>query len=418
MLDSASMSEFFSQRLAWPAQPNALSKTRAALLAQGRDILDWSGSNPRHVFPLEDLPEEDLGLLFSEKDNLRYEPDPQGLSRAREALARHRAEARPYTAARRGIDPDDYFLTASTSEAYAWLFKLLCDPGDAILVPRPGYPLFDYLAGLEAVAIRPWRLEYLHPQGWRVDFDSVLEGIRAGREGRGPKVRAIVLINPNNPTGSYLSEEDRRRFVEIAAAEGLALIVDEVFLDFSVEESGRSFEGEDEALTFVLDGLSKGAGLPQLKLGWIAASGPAELLAEAKVRLEIIADSYLSAGTPVMNALPALLDRAPRFVAAMNRRLAANLSALRGGLEGHSSPHRVYRCGGGWTAIIESPRYFGEEEIALRLLDEAGLWSQPGHFFDMEREAVFTASLILPEARFAEGLGRYSAWYASEGGRG
>ena len=416
MLDCDAMSLSFSKRLAWPARLNDLSITRSELFSEGRDILDWSDSNPRHALPLDGIPELDLAAMFYDEANLRYEPDPRGLRRAREALCLHRAQLHPPATARRGIDPDRYFLTASTSEAYAWLFKLLCDPGDAVLVPRPGYPLFDYLSGLEAVEARPWRLEYIHPRGWFVDFDSVEEAIRAGKAGRAGPVRAIVLINPNNPTGSYIAEDERRRFVAIAAREGIALIVDEVFLDFAVEDAGRSFEGEEGALTFVLDGLSKGAGLPQFKLGWIAATGPADLLVEAKERLEIIADSYLSAGTPVMNALPAILEAAPFFAKALRRRLAANLGALRRGLEGPSSPHRVYRCGGGWTALIESPRFHGEEETALRLLREAGLWSQPGHFFDMERESVFTASLILPEALFAEGIGRYAAWFASEGG--
>ena len=415
MLDSGAMSSHFSRRLPWPVRPNALSRTRAQLLAEGRDLLDWSDSNPRHALPLEGLGAMDLALLFSEEANQGYEPDPRGLLRAREALALRSAGRRPTSGARRDLDPDRYFLTASTSEAYGWLFKLLCDPGDAILVPSPGYPLFEYLAGLEGVDALPWRLEYLHPHGWCVDFESIEEGLRAGREGRAPRVRAIVLINPNNPTGSYIARDERERIVSIAEREGLALIVDEVFFDFAVEGAGRSFEGEDSVLTFVLDGLSKGSGLPQLKLGWIGASGPSLLFEEAMERLEIIADSYLSAGTPVMNALPALLKATPAFSEALRRRLAANLAALRRGLEGPSSPHRVYRCEGGWTALIESPRYFDEEETALRLLREAGLWVQPGHFFDMEKESVFAASLILPEARFADGIRRYAAWFASEG---
>ncbi len=405
------MSDLFSRRLPWPARPNELSRIRASLLAEGRAILDWSDSNPRRVLPLEGYKSEDLASLFDNPENLRYEPDPRGLIRAREALAHHR---------RRGLGAGQYFLTASSSEAYGWLFKLLCDPGDSVLVPSPGYPLFDYLAGLESVAVRPWRLEYLHPSGWQVDFDSVEAAIAEGKKGEGGLVKAIVLINPNNPTGSYITGPERERFVAIAGREGLALIVDEVFLSFPVEaregpaEESRSFEGEEGALTFVLDGLSKSLGLPQLKLGWIAASGPARLLGEAMERLEIIADSYLSAGTPVMNALPPLLSRAAPFASALRSRLAANLEALKRGLGHPSSPHRVYRCEGGWTAIIESPRFLGEEELALRLLSEAGLWSQPGHFFDMEREAIFTASLILPEAVFSEGLARYAAWYADE----
>ena len=405
------MSQPFSGRLTWPLHANQLSVLRSSLRSEGRDPLDWSESNPRRVLPLEGYSDEDLLENLGRAENLRYDPDPRGLFRARESLAEHRARRERGGGPNALADPRRYFLTASTSEAYAWLFKLLCDPGDQVLVPRPGYPLFDYLAGLEAVEVRPWRLEYLHPAGWRVDFDSVEAAIA---EGRG-RVKAIVLINPNNPTGSYLDEEERRRFVAIAAREGLALVVDEVFLDFALEGGGRSFEGEEGALTFVLDGLSKSLGLPQVKLGWIAASGPAALLEEALERLEIIADSYLSASAAAMNALPALLGKAPAFSSALGARMSANLSLLRSGLEGPASPHRVYRCEGGWTAVVESPRFHGEEETALRLLRDAGLWSQPGHFFDMEREAIFTASLILPEPRFAEGLERYAAWFAAEG---
>ncbi|MEI6387476.1 MAG: pyridoxal phosphate-dependent aminotransferase [Spirochaetota bacterium] len=405
----------FSSRLSWPEPANALSIARASLQAGGQMPLNWSESNPRRVLPLEGYEEPELAPLFNEAANLRYEPDPRGLLRAREALAAHGQ----LSGASGAIDASRYFLAASSSEAYSWLFKLLCDPGDAVLVPKPGYPLFDFLAGLEGVEARPWRLEYLHPAGWKVDFDSVEAAIRGdasqGRSsiarGSTGRVKAIILINPNNPTGSFISGEERRRFVEIAAREGLALIVDEVFLGFPVEGEGRSFLGEEAALTFVLDGLSKRLGLPQLKLGWIAASGPQDLLQEALEGLETIADTFLSAGTPVMNALPALLAAGPRFAHAMGARLRANLSMLRGELEFPGSPHRVYRCEGGWTAIVESPRYAGEEDLALHLLTEAGLYSQPGHFFDMEREAAFTAGLILPPARFAEGARIYRNWY-------
>lgn len=360
---------------------------------------------------MEGYAEPELASLLAEPANASYRPEPRGLYRAREALARHRQAGLA-----RALDPGRYFLSSSTSEAYSWLFKLLCDPGDVILVPKPGYPLFEYLAGLECVEARPWRLEYLHPRGWRIDLDSLEAAVAAPPAAPGGRVRALVLINPNNPTGSYVGAEEREALLALAARHGLALIVDEVFLPFALEGGGSSFEGEERVLTFVLDGLSKSLGLPQLKLGWIAASGPAELLSEACERLEIIADSYLSAGAPAMNALPALLEAAPRFAAALRRRMTRNLDRLRSVLGGDDSPHRVYRCEGGWTALIESPRFRSEEETALSLLREEGLWVQPGHFFDMEREPLFAASLILPEDAFAEGLGRYAAWFAREGG--
>jgi aspartate/methionine/tyrosine aminotransferase len=306
--------------------------------------------------------------------------------------------------------PRELFLCASTSEAYGWLFKLLCDPEDAVLVPKPGYPLFDYLAGLESVEPRPYRLEYVHPSGWRIDLDSLRAALEAGR------AKAIVLINPNNPTGSYVRMAERKAIVELCARYGCAVISDEVFFGFPVEtrpESGEraSFVGESGVLTFVLDGLSKRLGAPQMKLGWIAASGPGSELAEAEGRLEIIADTYLSAGTPIMNALPLLLESAPRFAEALSARLRSNLGRLRSILEGPDSPHRVLTCEGGWTAIIESPRLLPEEELALGLVREASLFSYPGYFFDMEREAFFTAGLILEPETLEEGARSYRAYF-------
>jgi hypothetical protein len=370
--------------------------------AEGMPILDFSESNPTRVgFGSLSL----VGLL--DPANLRYEPDPRGILRAREALAVDYANRHGSLSPR----SDDLFLCASTSEAYGWLFKLLCDPGDAVLVPKPGYPLFDYLAGLEAVAARPYRLDYVHPLGWRIDLDSVREGLEAGR------ARAIVLINPNNPTGSYIRNGERKVLVELCARYGCALIADEVFFGFPVEggvvEGGgaSSFVGEDEVLCFVLDGLSKRLGLPQMKLGWIAASGPSRLLDEAKGRLEILADAYLSAGTPIMNALPSLLAESEVFEQPCRERLVANVSVLRGILEGPRSPHRVLRCEGGWTAIVESPRLLSEEELAMGLLREEDLWSHPGYFFDMESEAFFTVGLILPPELLDRGARAYAAYF-------
>jgi alanine-synthesizing transaminase len=398
----------FSSRLSWPAADNELSSLRALLLAEGRKILDFSASNPTGVGL------ESLGLDYLlEPANTSYEPNPRGLLVAREALVRdYAAKSAPEARApgARALGARDLFLCASTSEAYGWLFKLLCDPGDAVLVPKPGYPLFDYLAGLEAVEARPYRLEYFHPSGWKLDLDSLRAALGKGR------ARALVLINPNNPTGSYLRREERQAVVELCAAQGCAIIADEVFFGFpleSAEADRSSFVGESGVLCFVLDGLSKRLGMPQMKLGWIAASGPEGELAQAEGRLEIIADAYLSAGTPIMNALPALLCEGESFAARLGERLTRNLSTLRSILEGPSSPHRVLSCQGGWTAIIESPRLASEEELALGLLREASLSSYPGYFFDMEREAFFTASLILESGQFELGARAYAAYFES-----
>src|SRR5208282_3377896 len=269
----------FSSRIGWPAPDNSLAALRSWRREKGLPILDFSESNPTRVGLT--LPRLD-GLL--DPENSSYAPDPKGILRAREALAAEYASRLDNNAP----GPDDLFLCASTSEAYSWLFKLLCDPGDAILVPKPGYPLFDYLAGLEAVESRPYRLDYVHPLGWRIDLDSVRAALEGG------KARALVAINPNNPTGSYVGGEEREALLALCRSHACAIIADEVFFGFPVEraaegEGASSFVGEQGQLCFVLDGLSKRLGMPQAKLGWIAASGPAPELDEARGRLEIIA---------------------------------------------------------------------------------------------------------------------------------
>jgi len=415
VLYSGPVNPTFSRRLSWPAPPNALSLLRAELEGGGRRVLDFSASNPTRVGLPSLFAPGRAGTAgpdaLAGAEKLLYAPDPRGLASAREALVRFYAGGGGGRRASPPLDPASLFLCASTSEAYGWLFKLLCDPGDSVLVPRPGYPLFDYLAGLESVEARPYRLEYAHPRGWRIDLESVEAALRAGR------ARALVLINPNNPTGSYAAPAERAALLELCARHGTAIIADEVFFGFPVEaepegsSAPRSFLGEDSVLVFVLDGLSKLLGLPQAKLGWIAASGPRAELGEALGRLEIVADSYLSAGTPIMAALPGLLDRERLFGGAARARIAANMAALRSALEEPGSPHRLLRCEGGWTALVESPRIEPEEELARGLLWEEGLWAQPGYFFDMEREAFFTASLILDESALLEGARRYRAYF-------
>ena len=400
----------FSGRLPWPSPPNALALALSVRKTRGLPILDFSSSNPTRV-SLERDGEAVLDALRNAA-NLVYSPEPQGLAASRAALALDLLRRHPERAGSLP-GPEDLFLCASTSEAYGWLFKLLCEPGDAVLVPKPGYPLFDYLAGLEAAEARAYRLSYAHPAGWRVDLDALEDGLKKGR------ARAIVLINPNNPTGSYIPRGEREAILGLADRYGVALIVDEVFLGFEVEGQGEgraptggpSFLGEGRVPCFVLDGLSKLAGLPQMKLGWIAASGPRAFLDEAKGRLEIIADTYLSASTPAMNALPAWLVLCDAFGKAMGARLRSNLACLRSSLEYSGSPHRVLRCEGGWTALVESPRLQGEEEMAIAMLEEEGLFLHPGYYFDMEREACFASSLILEPEAFGACTTAYRSWF-------
>lgn len=322
---------------------------------------------------------------------LEYAPEPRGLLSARRALAGHF-----------GADEEAYFLSASSSESYAWLFKLLCDPGDAVLVPKPGYPLFDTLAGLESVRTIPYRLEYSHPGGWAIDLDQLRDSALKSR------ARALIVINPNNPGGSYIADRERGVLLRLCAELDMALISDEVFFPYTVEaaSSPSSFRGETACLCFVLDGLSKLLCLPQLKLGWLRVSGPRAAVNEASARLEIIADTYLSAGAPVMQALPALLSGAATFLPAVRARLAQNLSVARSVFGGPGSPYRVLRCDGGWTALLEYPRYRSEDELVLGLLRDERIAVQPGYFFDMERDGYLALSLILDPGVFKSGAAR------------
>lgn len=373
----------FSSRIAAAAQENRLAQAAAARRARGLPLLNLAESNPGRC----GLGPSGVIEALAQPDNLRYAPDPRGLPVAREALA-----------ARLGCRRDELFLAASTSEAYAWLFKLLCDPGQAVLVPKPGYPLFDYLAGLEGLNASPYRLEYRHPAGWAVDIDALMTAAVEG------DARAVVVINPNNPTGSYLGEAERRALLAFCAARGIALISDEVFLPYAVEGTGTSLGGEGACLCFTLDGLSKLLCLPQLKLGWIRISGPEPFAREAASRLEVIADTYLSAGAPAMNALPALLPQADAFVSSLRERLRGNLAAMRAAFEGAGSPYRVLRCEGGWTALLECPRVRTDEELALGLLEAEGIALHPGYLYDFEREGYLALSLILPPDEFKRGL--------------
>lgn len=381
----------FSERLPGRQGQNTLGSELALARKTGRRIINLADSNPGSCGLY--IPGAIEALCHA--DTRRYIPDPRGLPLAREALA-----------TRFGGTPGEFFLSASTSEAYSWLFKLLCNPGDTVLVPKPGYPLFDYLAGLEAVHAEAYNLEYHHPGPWRIDLDQLKEKASA------MKAKALVLIHPNNPTGSYVAQDEREAILELCEQTGMAIIADEVFLPYCLEVDGQpeSFGGERRCLVFALDGLSKLLGLPQFKLGWIRLSGPVAVLAEATERLEIIADTYLSAGAPVMNALPALLPKADSFIHELRLRLKANLTNARAILGSGDSPYRILRCDGGWTALVEYPRLLTEEELVLGLLRQAGLYLHPGYFFDTQREGYLAISLILEQRLFSEGVGTLRAY--------
>jgi len=397
------MQNIFSVRsAAGESETNELTKLRMLLLNEGRELKDISLSNPTKV----DLERPKELLTLNSARNRFYEPDPKGLFAARENLSRHlRSQGK-------SVSPDDIFLCASTSEAYSWLFKLLCDPGDKVLIPKPGYPLFEHLAILEHVQTEIYQLEYVHPSGWRINIEALEETLSRSASSR---IKAIVVINPNNPTGSYVHQDERQKILDLCEQYGLALISDEVFFEFPLQALVKrtSFVGERSVLTFVLDGLSKRVGLPQMKLSWIAVSGPNKAANAAKLRLELISDTFLSVSTPIMNALPKIFKHEFEFLHQMNQRIHENYFGYKSILEKEQSPHRVLTCEGGWTAIIESPAYKGEERIAQMLIARTGIFAQPGFFFDFDKGVHFAFSLILPNEIAERWCREYEEFYES-----
>jgi hypothetical protein len=378
----------FSDRLNWSQQPNRLSALLEKKRQAGTTVLDLTESNPTRVGL--DYPQAEILAALADANALRYHPAPRGIDSARDAVAAYyRDRGTP-------ISVGDVLLTASTSEAYAYLFKLLTNPGDEILAPRPSYPLFEFLAALESVQIRQYPLRY--DGVWHVDFAALERAIT-------PRTQAIVVVNPNNPTGSFLKRAELDVLDSLAAERGLAVLSDEVFRDYGfADEADRvsTLAGERRALTFSMSGLSKIAGLPQMKLGWIVAGGPRR--AEALDALELIADTYLSVSTPVQVALPRLLRLSGGILDQIRARTALNLARLDESV--HGSAATLLRTEGGWYAVLQVPRTRTEEEWTLKLLEESDVLVQPGFFFDFESEAFLVLSLLPEPAAFAEGIGR------------
>jgi aspartate/methionine/tyrosine aminotransferase len=353
-----------STRAEWSAALNRLTVERRSRTG----LLDLTESNPTRAGI--GYPHDELAEIFARAARAPYDPDPRGLCTAREALATHPS------------DPDDFILTASTSEAYSFLFKLLTDPGDEVVMPVPSYPLLEHLAQLEHVKLRTCPLEF--HRRWEIHGVPVTD-----------RTRAIVVVNPNNPTGSFVTPAEQ----DALASRGVPVISDEVFLDYPLDATGTSFV-RDDVLTFTLGGLSKSAGLPHYKLAWIRVSGPGK--EKALAALELIADNFLSVSTPVQVALPELLRIAPRIRDSIRARTRRNLDALRAA----ASPHvQVLPVEGGWSAVLRVPRTMTDEELALKLLDRSVI-VQPGYFFDFEYDGFIVLSLLTPEDVFAEGVRR------------
>jgi aspartate/methionine/tyrosine aminotransferase len=379
----------FSSRFHWDLQRNRLTELLAAKRKQGARVLDLTQSNPTRAGI--EYPEE-LRQVFDDARVLRYDPLPAGSLEAREAVAGY------YRQRGHAVESGRILLTASTSEAYSYLFKLLADPGDQVLVPRPSYPLFEYLARMESIEVRQYPLEY--HAGWAIDLDALAGTITA-------RTRAVVLVNPNNPTGSYIKRGELEALARIAADRGIALISDEVFSDYAFAADAdrvTSLAGVEDCATFSLSGLSKIAGLPQMKLGWIVVAGPARLRVEAIEKLEWIADTYLSVGTPVQCAAARLLEYGAAVQRQIQERTAANLAFARQALAGTAL--EILAVEGGWSITIRVPRVRTEEEWCLELLDRDNVLVQPGYFYDFEAEAFLVASLLTAPAEFQEGIAR------------
>jgi alanine-synthesizing transaminase len=360
----------------------AIREARAA----GRDLVDLTVSNPT-VCGFD----YDAGAILAplaSVEAMTYDPDPRGMRSARSAVAGY------YGDHGADVNPDDVVLTTSTSEGYGYLFRLLCDAGDEVLVAQPSYPLFDFLADLEDVKLRSYPLFYDY--GWWIDFAELERRI-------GPRTRAIVVVHPNNPTGHATGVEELGRLEEICERHGLALIVDEVFLDYPLEEGARlrSFAvGPHPVLTFVLSGMSKIAGLPQMKVGWIAGFGPGGDRRQAMGRLEVVADTFLSMNAPVQGALPVWLARRRGIQEQILERVRGNLRlAVEGGVE-------VLRVEAGWSAIFRLPQRVGVSDSAEILLREAGVVVHPGAFYGVVEAGRVVVSLLGPAREFAEGIRR------------
>jgi len=388
----------FASRTDWPLVPNRLSKQLEERRRRGLPVLDLTESNPTRCGFNYDV-QEVLGALTDAR-SLTYDPDPRGPLASRLAVVDYYAE--------RGIEltPEQLFLTTSTSEAYSFVFRLLADPGDNVLVPRPSYPLLDFLARLDSVELNSYSLVY--DQGWQIDLGSVERAMT-------PRTRAIVVIHPNNPTGSYVRPEERQALLECCSKRQLALVADEVFFDYALgpeaAEGNRRAASHAEAcdaLTFTLSGLSKISALPQMKLAWVVVSGPGEILRDVVTRLELIADTYLSLSLPLAHALPRLLELRRSMQPQILKRVRSNLCRLDEQIS-PASPVTRLKAEGGWNAILRLPSTQSDEDWAIELLREDGVLLHPGHFYDFAAEGYLVVSLLTKPATFEEGTAKVLA---------
>jgi len=386
----------FAKRTNWDMTPNRLSEALAAHRAAGKPLIDLTVSNPTECGF-----EYDGAAILEALHNpeaLSYEPNPRGLESARGAVARYYADREEK------ISADDIFLTTSTSEAYSYVFRTLCDPGDELLIPSPSYPLFDFLADIQDVSLVRYLLLYDH--GWQIDFHALEQAIT-------PRTRGVIVVHPNNPTGNFVKSAEMAKLNAICSARDIAIIADEVFLDFALDGSrAASFAANRGATTFTLSGLSKISGLPQMKAAWLVVSGPKQWKSEALARLEVIADTYLSANAPVQLAIPKFLEERHGFQKQVMSRVRRNLAELDRQLAGQKAVSRL-KVEGGWCAVLRVPATRSDEDLAINLLAARGVSLHPGHFYDFSSEGVIVVSLLVPEMQFGRGISELLAFCGS-----
>jgi len=379
----------FAERTNWNLAGNRLSAALARHRAGGKRLYDLTASNPTECGFAYDS--EAILAALQNPAALKYEPNPKGLESARRAVAKY------YSARGAPIPVENIILTTSTSEAYSFVFRLLCNPGDELLIPTPSYPLFSFLAEILDVKLVRYTLVYDH--GWQIDLHGLQNTVTS-------RTRGVIVVNPNNPTGHFVKAREVQALNELCAGRSLAIIADEVFLDFSLrEEKPLSFAGNGEALTFTMSGLSKIAGLPQMKMAWLIAGGPATLKRQAVEKLEIIADTFLSPNAPVQLATSTFLEQRSGFREQLLARVRQNLEELDRQLAAQKNCSRL-EVEGGWYAVLRVPATQSDEELAVALLEANDVYVHPGHFFDFATDGYLVLSLIATEDDFAEGVRR------------
>ncbi len=379
----------FADRTNWNLEPNALNRELARRRAAGKPLIDLTASNPTECG--FDYNEQAILDALAKPAALSYKPETKGMATAREAVAEY------YSAHKIQLPIDDIVLTTSTSEAYSFVFRTLCNPGDEVLIPEPSYPLFAFLAGIQDVAQRRYPLVYDY--GWQIDFNALERAIS-------PRTRAVIVVHPNNPTGHFTKAADIEKLNRICAQYNLAIIADEVFLDFAEGDEPRtSFAANAPVLTLTTSGLSKISGLPQMKAAWLITSGPQEWKSQALERLEIIADTYLSMNTPVQLAMPVLLAQRHGFRDQVITRVRNNLVELDRQLGSEKICSRL-ELEGGWYAVLRIPATKPDEDLAIDLLNRKGVYVHPGHFYDFPSDGYLVLSLITKDEEFAAGVKR------------